>query len=316
MKIKNAVRRIITALVAIAAALGISSCNLSVFGGRGISTRYNNIITQRLAEGKTAVQFLNVGQADCSLICMPDGRNILIDAGNEADGEHIVKYLKTLGLERIDYLIATHPHEDHIGGMDDVVAAFDIGTAVMPYIAESDLDGAEVYEKLLLALKNSNERILNATAGLKVIGEDDVRLICLAPYDSSRSDLNDYSATFMFSCNGVRVLFTGDAEEKCENEMLSGEFSLKADVLSVGHHGSKHASSKRFLEEVNPLCAVISCGKNNSYGHPHEETLERLSDVNAAIYRTDRLGSVVFFIDKNGELTEQDTKSIDLDGNR
>lgn len=261
-------------------ALCVSSCMLPVF-------EFEQEETEELS-----VHFIDVGQGDCVLALMPGGKTMLIDGGNRGDGESIVDYITAAGVEKIDYVIGTHPHEDHIGGLDDVIRNFEIGEIYMPRVSTN----TKVFEDLLAVIDDNGNKINVAATGKSLFGYGSVRAECLAPNaESEYRDLNDYSAVIKLTFGGVSFLFTGDAEEISEKEMLGDSEGLKADVLKVGHHGSESSTSAEFLEAVAPTYAVISCGKDNKYGHPSEETLEKLSDIR--LYRTDLDGTVIFTTD-------------------
>lgn len=231
------------------------------------------------------VRFIDVGQADSELISLPDGRIMMIDAGNNGDAETLVKYIQNLGISKIDYLIGTHPHEDHIGSLDAVIDNFEIGKLYLPR-ATTD---TKTFESVLDAAERKNLTIDTAKSGVNIYSDPETSIDIIAPVGTGYSSLNNYSAVVMLRWRDSSFLFTGDAEEESENEITA---DVSCDVLKVGHHGSSTSSSTGFLRRVNPSFAVISCGEGNSYGHPHEETLEKLESLGVKLYRTDLNGTV------------------------
>jgi competence protein ComEC len=235
------------------------------------------------------VYFLDVGQADCTLIQLPNGEEVLIDAGNYGDGSYIKNYLKNLNVDDIEYFILTHPHEDHIGSAKEIINNFTVKKIYMPDVLAS----SNLYESTMLAIENKDIETIFAKPGLKIIDSPGLKLELLSPKSMYYSELNEYSAVARLEYDNTSFLFTGDAESVSELEMLGGGFNLDSDVLKVGHHGGRTSSSIDFLKAVTPEYSIISCGEDNSYGHPHIETLNRLSDIGSEIYRTDELGTIV-----------------------
>ncbi len=276
---------------------------------------FSSLIANPLSQGYAVLQFLDVGQADCSLLSLPDGRHILIDGGNFNDGEEIIKHLNALNIKKIDYVVCTHPHEDHIGGIPTILSYFDVGSIILPKIAKDDVEGTEVYEILLIAIKEKGSNVIEAKAGRNIVDEGKLKIDCLGPCSDSYAGLNDYSAVMKIRYGETEIIFAGDAEFTSENEMINRDIEiLDADILKVGHHGSKTATNQDFLEAVSPKYAVISCGEDNQYNHPDNETLKRLKDFETIIYRTDEMGSVVFHLDLNGVVNVTTTTKICLDG--
>lgn len=245
--------------------------------------------TTVLAGKKLTVSYIDVGQADSILIQTPGGKNVLIDAGNNGDASTIVTYLKAQNISRLDYVIATHSHEDHIGSLDTVIKTFDIGQVVMP----KESSNTQTFRDVLTAIANKGLKPIEAKAGVKLDLGSEIYAELLAPNSSGYEDTNDYSAVLRLIYGKNSFLFTGDAEAQSETEMLRLGSQLKADVLKVGHHGSRTSSTAAFLKLVAPKYAIISVGKGNSYGHPTGEALARLSSVGATIYRTDESGTIV-----------------------
>jgi beta-lactamase superfamily II metal-dependent hydrolase len=244
--------------------------------------------------GSISVYYLDVGQGDSELICLPTGENILIDAGLSEGADKLTAYLSQLGVQKIDYLIATHPHADHIGGMAKVISKFEVGKVYVPKVADSQVPTTRVYENMLDAVKKKGLRLTQGKAGMMVLEQDNTRLEFLAPVEEKYDDLNNYSIVAKLTFGQRTFLFTGDAEKESEQQMLKKySDNLRCDVLKVGHHGSSSSTSANFLKAVSPKYAVISCGKDNDYGHPHKEVLSRLSTAKVEVYRTDEQGTIL-----------------------
>lgn len=242
---------------------------------------------------ETQVYFLDVGQGDCELIRLKNGETILIDSGTGETSAQLTAYIKDLGISRIDTLIATHPHEDHIGGMAQVVRSFSIGQIYMPKIADAQVPTTTVYEKLLTAIQQKGLKINTARGGTTVFSSGDESMQVFAPNSNKYSGLNSYSVAVKLVSGQKSFLFTGDAEADSEKEMIAKGYDLKSDVFKCGHHGSSTSNSAAFLKAVSPSAAVISCGVNNDYGHPHKEVLSRLQKVGTTVYRTDLQGTIL-----------------------
>ena len=270
-------KRIVSGALTLLLLLSLCACSLPV------SLPDGNLVPEKAAAdgGAMQVTFLDVGQGDCELIVLPDGKTILIDAGESKSADDIISFLEGQGISRLDYVIATHPHADHIGGMQEVIEAFDVGEIYMPRV-EHD---TKTYENLLLAVQEKGLRVHTAKDGVSLMEEGGVSAQFVAPCADRYKDLNNYSAVLRLTYGDVSFLFMGDAEQESE-EQITAEVS--ADIIKLGHHGSSTSSSQAFLEAVSPAVAVISCGAGNSYGHPHEETLRTLDLLGIETYRTDQ----------------------------
>lgn len=232
------------------------------------------------------VHYIDVGEADSAFIELPDGKTMLIDAGEKENGEDVAGYVKSCGADRVDFLVGTHPHADHIGGLAEVVRSFEIGEIYMPRATHT----SKVFEDLLLAIGEKNMQINTAKAGVNIIKSEEYSIDILGPAEDSYSNLNNYSAVIKITYNDVAFLFTGDAENEALRR-IKGDVS--ADVLKVSHHGSDTADDRGFMMRVNPKYAVISLGEGNQYGHPHDSVMNLLAEVGAKVYRTDTHGTVI-----------------------
>ncbi len=242
--------------------------------------------SEKLKNGEIVVKFLDVGQGDSELIFLPDNEVMLIDGGDTFCSEEIVAYLEDQGIEKIDYIVATHPHADHIGGLDDVLNSFEVEKIILPEIGESDIPSTVVYERLLNAITVNGCEPIRAEGGLIISDEENLEIKCLGPINSNYGDLNEYSAIIKLTYGRVSFLFMGDATDNNEKELLNIDADLDADVLKVGHHGSSTSTSDKFLDAVTPDYAIISVGEDNRYGHPHNETLTRISERKIKTYQT------------------------------
>lgn len=246
-------------------------------------------------EDVLSVYFIDVGQADATFFAFPSGETLLIDAGNEADGHRVVNFIKDLGFDKINYVVGTHPHEDHIGGMCDVLRSFEIGSFYMP----DAINTTRYYEDMVDILLSSDIDFEIAKAGL-VIKEGEEKIEFLSPKEDFYSDLNHYSAVTKVTYKDNSFLVMGDAEEVNEMEMMeSFDEELKAEVLRIGHHGSSTSSIPEFIKAVDPVLAIISVGENNDYGHPHRETKATLEKFGIRYLRTDEVGSIL--VESTGE---------------
>lgn len=245
--------------------------------------------------GGLQVHFIDVGQADATLI-LCDGHAMLFDTGGNETGVLLQLYLMELGIERLDYVIGSHPEADHIGGMDVLLLKYDCGAVMLPDV-EIDTDTCQ--DVLEVMEEKHYEAIYPAVGEVYLLGSASFTII--APNGGDYGDnINNYSVGIRLTYGEDAFLFTGDAEAQAEKDILNNGLSIDADVLKVGHHGSSDASSPEFVEAVSPAYAVISCGKENDYGHPHEKTLKTLEAVGAMVFRTDEQGTIVASSDGAG----------------
>lgn len=252
---------------------------------------------------KLKVHYIDVGQGDSEFIELSNGQTMLIDAGNPENGSQIVDYIKSLKHNKIDYLIATHPHADHIGGMTTVVDSLNIGKIYMPKKSTN----TKTYEGLLTAIKSKGLKVNTAKSGVNILKTGNLNIDIIAPVNITGDDLNQYSAVIMLTYGDNKFLFTGDAGEQSESQITA---NVKADVLKVGHHGSNTATSQTFLNKVHPKYAVIEVGQGNSYGHPTAATLSKLQNIGATIYRTDKDGTVIFTSDSHTITVDKKASTI------
>lgn len=234
------------------------------------------------------VYFIDVGQGDSELIRLKDsGIDILIDAGTRSTKQELADYLKELGVDDIDILIGTHPHEDHIGGMAKIIEEFPIGTLYLPETSEEMTPTTKTYESLLDAAESKNVTVRTAAAGDVLLEQGNTSFKVLSPSHTDYDNLNDYSIVTRLKVGDTTFLFQGDAETPVEEEILDSGADVSCDVIKLGHHGSSTSSSRAYLEAANPSAAVISCGVGNEYGHPHRETMDLLEKLSITPYRTD-----------------------------
>jgi beta-lactamase superfamily II metal-dependent hydrolase len=240
------------------------------------------------------VHFIDVGQGDSILIQCPNGSDILVDAGVSAEGPTVVDYLKDQGVSTLYAIVETHPHEDHIGGLSDVINSFTIKNVYTTKAAST----TKTYTNLQNLIEEKNLPVTNVTYGVTIPADSSVSMTFLSPIRTSYSDLNDWSGVLKVQYGDVSFLLMGDASTSVEGDLLSKcKDKLPSTVLKVGHHGSSTSTSSSFLDAVKPQYAVIEVGKDNPYGHPTSETLNRLSDANVKVFRTDLDGTIVFTTD-------------------
>lgn len=238
------------------------------------------------------IHFIDVGQGDSIFIELPNNETMLIDAGESSKEEVVSEYINTLGYNKINYIIGTHPHSDHIGGLAHIINSFNIEKIYMP----KALSTSKTYENLLNTIYKNKKNIITAKAGIKIIDEDNLKINILAPNNNNYSNLNNYSVVIKINYKSKSFLFMGDAEILSENEILT---DVSADIIKIGHHGSDTSSSESFLSKVNPKYAIIMVGENNKYNHPNQTILDRLERNNIITYRTDLNGNIVITSDGN-----------------
>ena len=247
------------------------------------------------------IYYLDVGQADSILI---DSNNeyMLIDGGNNNDGPLLVKYFQELGIKDIKYIVGTHPHEDHIGGIDEVINNFNINQIFIP----DAITTTKTFEDLLDSIERKNLTFTVPTINnTYTLGESIIKIIYTG---TDTSDLNNSSIILKLTYKKTSYLFTGDATNITEKKILNKD--IKSDVLKIGHHGSKYSSTENFIKKVNPKYAIISVGKENKYGHPNIETINLLKKYNIKTYRTDELGTILLTSDGNNiEITSFKTNT-------
>lgn len=238
-------------------------------------------------EGDLKVHFINVGQADAILI-QQGSHNMMIDGGNNEDEKTLKNYITNLGISEFEYVVGTHVHEDHIGSLDYIISAFNVGNVYFPKQTAT----TKTYKDFIKAVQNKNLSLTVPKVGESfMLG--DAKCTIIAPNGTKYDDANNYSIVIKLEYGDNSFLFCGDAEDISEKEMLSNGLDLKADVLKVGHHGSASSSTKKFLSTVNPKFGVISVGVDNDYNHPSINTMNKFKDMGIGIYRTDENGTIV-----------------------
>lgn len=255
------------------------------------------------ADSDFAVHFIDVGQADAALV-LCDGEAMLIDGGNRGDSDLIYAYLQKLSVDHLEYIVATHAHEDHMGGLSGALNYATVDTAYCPVTQY----GSQVFSNFVKYLEQQDKSITVPAAGdTFTLGSAQVQVI--GPINST-DDTNNTSIVLRLVYGETSFLFTGDAEREEEQDILNAGYTLSSTVLKVGHHGSDTSTSYPFLREIMPEFAVISVGTGNSYGHPTEATLSRLRDADVTLYRTDYQGTIIctsdgktvtFTVEKNAD---------------
>ena len=284
--------------------------NVFILGGTYVMpTALKNTIDEilhaariKVSADSSKVHFIDVGQGDSELVELPNGQTLLIDAGTPQSGNQVANEIKSLGYSRIDYLVATHPHADHIGGMAEIINSFDIGEIYMPKVSTT----TATYENLLDAIATKGLNTHTAKAGVTIAADNTFSVQIISPMLDDYADINDWSAIIRYNTASKNVLFTGDAGKDVIRDANPG----KIDVLKVSHHGSRTGTDEALATELSPAYAVISCGLNNSYGHPHEEVLDALKGTQ--LYRTDLQGTIDMTIDANG-ISITSSKNNELD---
>lgn len=264
------------------------------YGSGDYSVNFKDVLSGNISQNQAelTVSFIDVGQGDATLIeC--GGEAMLIDAGIYSQRNTVTSYISGRGIDNLEYCVATHPHADHIGGMSEVIYSFDVDTLVYPKVETV----SDSWNYVLDACDERGVSYLNPEP-LDTLSLGGATITVLSPAKNSvYSDLNDYSLVLKLDYENVSFLLTGDAETTVENDLMDKGYNLSADVLKCGHHGSSTSSDPDFINAVNPTAAVISCGKDNEYGHPHSETLSTLESRNIEIYRTDLSSTIVAFSD-------------------
>ena len=277
-------------IVGVAGILGTNEDLMNTVSNMGeLANNSNKQKVEFVAQEDLLIDFIDVGQADSILIRNED-KTMLIDAGTNEAGEMVVTYLQNLGINKIDYLIGTHPHEDHIGGLDDVINHFNIGQIYMPKIETT----TKTFEDVLDAIENKNLTVTSPNKGDKIEIGQAVGTFMTEPI-LDKDNLNFSSLVVRLEFGNNSFLFMGDAEKENE-ETINWN---KTDVLKVGHHGSNTSTSESFLNQVKPQCSIIMVGKDNSYNLPTQETIDKLNTIGSEIYRTDENGTIQIISDGN-----------------
>lgn len=250
------------------------------------------LLDKKATDCPYSVHFIDVGQGNSTLI-MSNGSNMLIDAGETDKGGVVLAYLKAQGVKKLDYIIATHQHTDHIGGIKKMLDSdIEVDNIIMPKVPNKIVPTTYTYEKLLKAIKSNNINLIKADNKSYLLG--DSKFETFVTNKTSYKNLNDYSVMTRVTINDKTFLICGDSSTKREKELIDTGADIFADVINVGHHGSRYSSSAKFLKKVNADYSVIQCGVGNSYNHPHEEAVKRLKKYTKTILMNSKNGTIVF----------------------
>lgn len=244
-------------------------------------------------QGELRLTMIDCGQAD-SFLLEQNGETCLVDCGTRSTGKDVVQYLKNQGITKIDYLFGTHPHDDHMGGMYDVITNFEIGKVIIPKVKDGTVT-TNWYLKLMKELKQNSYNIEYVSLGtIYQLGQATINVI--GPINEPDENKNNYSTVLKVSFGEMDIIMTGDAEKKVEQDIIESGINLDAEILKVGHHGSDTSTSEAFLDAISPDYALISTEVGNKYDHPIKVTMDNLKSRNIEVYRTDENGTVVAHI--------------------
>ena len=246
------------------------------------------------------VNYIDVGQGDSILIELPNGESMLIDAGEKNQANKVISYMEKLGINKLDYVVGTHPHTDHIGGLETIIKKYDIGKVYMPKKSSN----SKTFINLLNTIKYKNLKINTAKDGVSIIDSDNLKVSIIAP-NKEYSDSNNNSAVVKITYINRCFLFMGDAEVNSEKNITD---NIECDVVKIGHHGSDTASSNDFVKKTKAKYAIISVGKDNIYKHPYASTIKKWESIGAEVLRTDELGDIVIIT--NGKELSVNNKLI------
>ncbi len=266
---------------------------------------------RKVDAGNAEVHFIDVGQGDCALIRTPE-QNILIDCGEYESYRAVNRYLKDLGIKRLDMIIMSHPHSDHMGCMYKIADKYEVGSIMMPELPYEMQPESGSYSRLMESIRRKNIPVIYAVPGSVCDTGSGGNIRVIAPV-GEYDDLNNSSAVVMFTFGDTRFIFCGDAEKDAEEDILASGADIDADVIKVPHHGSDSSSTRGFVNAVSPDYAVFCVGAENDYGHPHADIVERYIYYGAKILRTDMNGNIKFVTDGQ-EITVSTQKESDIFG--
>lgn len=262
------------------------------------NNNYNNK-SYALDDEILTLHFLDVGQGDSIFIELPNDETLLIDAGEKNYGEFVYEYITDLSYDAIDYVVGTHPHTDHIGGLETIINNFEIGSIYMPKASSN----TKTFLSLLQTIEDKNLTINTAKKGVNIIEEDNLLVTVLSPSENEYDDLNNYSVVLKIVYYDNSFLFMGDAEKIIEEKILD---DVDVDVIKIGHHGSNTSSSKNFVDNVSAQYGIIQVGLDNKYEHPHNQVIKRWENSGTIIYRTDIDGNIIVKSDGSNIIVEKE----------
>ncbi len=247
-----------------------------------------------VSDSDMVIHAIDIGQGDCTLI-QGGGRNILIDAGENGMGVTVVSYLRRHNIEHLDWAVCTHPHSDHIGGMDTVITNIPTDNVLMPKIPDDLLPTTKTYSDLMDSISETGSTVVYAQPDNSYsYGSLSMTVLYPRPDQYFYDDMNDYSVALRITCGEVSLLCCGDISDSAERDILLTEYELDSTIFKLSHHGSSYSNSEQFIDAVSPEYVYIMCGENNDYGHPSNRALSVLHERNIPYLRTDLCGDIVY----------------------
>ena len=273
-------------------------CSNGALSGKNKADNNVKITNELKNSGHSIVHFLNVGQGDCTLIETHDGKFALIDASTQDSCDKIINYLESRNVKELEYVFFTHPHEDHIGCGDEIISQFKVANVIMTKVPETTSSYQRLIKSIEKSIKKHGTKLLSPKNGDVFMLSD----TCFEVISDGKGyeDINNTSICLKMVLGESSFLFTGDAEKEVEDSILKGGFDIDVDVFHCGHHGSSTSNTSDFLDTVTPEYAIVSCGKDNDYGHPHKEVVSYFKSKNIPMLITHKNGDIVFSYNSEG----------------